>query len=92
MEEKRYRIIFEGRKCIGTGKCAEVSGNWEMNLTTGLAKPQSYFISEEELEHNLTAAKACPARKGMGVIHIIDRKTGKELYPDPAGNGSISLL
>ncbi|HKJ68990.1 MAG TPA: ferredoxin [bacterium] len=88
-EEKRYRIIFEGRRCIGTGKCAELSGNWEMNLTTGLAKPRSYFINEEELDHNLAAARACPARKGKGVIYIIDRETGEVLYPEP---GESNLL
>ncbi|WP_338729781.1 ferredoxin [Haladaptatus sp. DJG-WS-42] len=89
--EKPYKIIFEANKCIGAGKCAEVSANWDMDIVTALAKPVSYFIAEEELEHNIKAAEVCPAKKDRGVIHIVDRRTNKEISPDPNGDGTLSV-
>jgi len=91
VDEKPYRIVFEGDHCIGTGECAQVSANWEMDLGTGKARAKSHFLSEDELDENLTAARRCPARNGLGVIHIVDRRTGEEIYPDPDGDGSLSL-
>ena len=44
VEEAPYKIIFEANKCIAAGKCAEVSTNWEMDITTGIAKPDVYFF------------------------------------------------
>jgi ferredoxin len=81
IEEKPYKIVFEGKGCIGAGRCAEVSGNWEMSLETGLANPKTHYIDEDELEENLEAARVCPAKNGDGVIHIIDRRTGDEIQP-----------
>lgn len=78
----RYKIVFEGRKCIGAGKCAEVSGNWRLDLETGIAKPRSYFVGREELEENRRAAEVCPARKGRGVIRVIDTETGEVVAPE----------
>jgi len=89
--EKPYKILFEANKCIGTGRCAEASDNWELDITTGIAAPVSYFIGEDELAENVDAAELCPAKKGDGVIHVIDRRTGEEVAPDPAGDGSISV-
>jgi ferredoxin len=89
--EKPYEIVFEGGRCFGAGKCAAAAENWEMDLSTGLASPKSYFISEEELDENLEAAEVCPAKKGAGVIHVLDRETGKEIAPDPEGDGTLSL-
>lgn len=83
---ERYKIVFEGKKCIGAGRCAEVSDNWEMDLETGLASPNSYFVGEEKLEDNIKAANVCPAKKGKGVIHIIDQETGEEIAPDNEGD------
>ncbi len=91
VEEKPYRIVFEGTHCIGTGECAQVSSNWEMDLSTGKARAKSQFLSERELEENLEAARRCPARNGLGVIHIVDRRTNDEIYPDPEGDGTLSL-
>jgi len=81
VEEKPYKIIFDGKGCIGSGKCAEVSDNWEMKIETGLARARSHYIDEDELEHNLDAARVCPARNGEGVITVIDRETGEEVEP-----------
>jgi ferredoxin len=91
IDEKPYKIIFEANKCIGAGKCAEVSENWELDLTTGIAKPQSYFIDESSLDENIRAAEVCPAKKDRGVIHVVDRETGEEIAPDPNGDGSLSV-
>lgn len=91
IEEKPYKIIFEANKCIGAGKCAEVSENWELDLTTGIAAPKAYFVDESELDENIRAAEVCPAKKDVGVIHVIDRETGDELAPDPEGDGTLSV-
>ncbi|MFC6720510.1 ferredoxin [Halobacteriaceae bacterium SHR40] len=91
IEEKPYKIIFEANKCIGAGKCAEVSGNWELDLTTGIAKPKAYFIEESDLDENVRAAEVCPAKKDKGVIHVVDRETGEEIAPDPNGDGTLSV-
>lgn len=89
--EKPYKVIFEANRCIGAGKCAEVSDNWTLDLSTGIARPEAYFIEEADLAENLRAAEVCPAKKGDGVIHVIDRRTGEELAPDPAGDGTVSV-
>jgi ferredoxin len=91
IEEKPYKIIFEANRCIGAGKCAEVSKNWKLDLTTGIAKPNAYFIDESDLDENIRAAEVCPAKKDKGVIHVVDRETGEEIAPDPNGDGSLSV-
>jgi ferredoxin len=89
--EKPYKIIFEANRCIGAGKCAEVSDNWSLDLSTGIASPEAYFVGEDDLEENVRAAEVCPAKKDRGVIHVIDRRTGEELAPDPEGDGTVSV-
>ena len=91
VEEKPYKLVFEANKCFGAGKCAEVSANWELDISTGVAKPEAYFFDEDELDHNVAAAEACPAKKGDGVIHVVDRRTDEELAPDPHGDGTLSV-
>ena len=91
IEEKPYKIVFEANKCIGAGRCAEVAENWELDVTTGLARPRAYFITGEELDENVRAAEVCPAKKGRGVIHVIDRRIGAEIAPDPNGDGTLSV-
>lgn len=91
VDEKPYKILFEANACIGAGRCAEVGDTWELDLETGLARPNTYFLSEEELDVNIEAAERCPAKKGRGVIHIIDRRTDEEVAPDPHGDGTISV-
>ncbi|WP_136689875.1 ferredoxin [Halorhabdus amylolytica] len=89
--EKPYKVIFEANKCIGAGKCAQVADNWELDLETGIARPQRYFIEDGELEANVEAAEVCPAKKDRGVIHVIDRRTDEEIAPDPHGDGTVSV-
>jgi len=91
VDEKPYKILFEANKCFGAGKCAEVSDNWTLNISTGIAQPEAYFIDEAELDENVRAAKACPAKKDRGVIHVVDRRTDEEIAPDPNGDGTLSV-
>jgi ferredoxin len=91
VEAKPYKIVFEAKKCIGAGQCAEVSANWSLSLDTGIAQPETYFFDEDDLEHNLRAAEVCPAKKDRGVIHVVDRRTGEEIAPDPDGDGTLSV-
>ena len=91
VEEKPYKVIFEANKCFGAGKCAEVADNWEMDLASGTAKPKSYFFDEDGLEENVRAAEVCPAKKGDGCIHVVDRRTDEEIAPDPNGDGTLSV-
>ena len=91
VEEKPYKIIFEGNKCFGAGQCAEASSNWELDLDIGIAQPRSYYIDESELDENVEAAEKCPAKKDRGIIHIIDRREDVEIAPDPHGDGTLSV-
>ncbi|MFB6160058.1 MAG: ferredoxin [Haloferacaceae archaeon] len=91
VEEKPYKIVFEANRCIGAGRCAEVSDNWDLDLETGLARPRTYYVGEEDLAENVRAAEVCPAKKGDGVIHVVDRRTDEEVAPDPHGDGTLSV-
>lgn len=91
IEEKPYKILFEANRCIGAGKCATASDNWELDLETGIARPAAFFLTENEIDEHVEAAERCPAKKGAGVIHVIDRLTGREIAPDPHGDGTISV-
>jgi ferredoxin len=91
IEDKPYKIIFEANKCIGAGKCAEVSDNWELSLDTGIAAPKAYFVDEDQVDDEIRAAEVCPAKKDVGVIHVVDRRTDEEIAPDPEGDGTLSV-
>jgi ferredoxin len=91
VDEAPYKILFEANKCIGAGQCADVSDNWSLSLDTGIAVPEAYFFDEDDLEHNVRAAEVCPAKKDRGVIHVVDRRTGEEIAPDPDGDGTLSV-
>ena len=91
VEDRPYKLVFEANRCIGTGRCAAVAANWTTNLKTGLAEPRTFFLGEDDLPENVAAAEACPAKKGRGVIHVVDRRTGEEVAPDPSGDGTLSV-
>ncbi len=91
IDEKPYKLIFEANKCFGAGRCAEVSDNWKLDIETGIATPRTYFLSASELEENIRAAERCPAKKGRGIIHVIDREKDVEIAPDPHGDGRLSV-
>jgi hypothetical protein len=91
VEEKPYKLVFEVNGCFGAGRCAQVAANWEMEIETGLARPRSFYIAEGELAENERAAAVCPAKKGRGGIHVVDRRTDEEVAPDPHGDGTLSV-
>lgn len=91
IEEKPYKIVFEADRCFGAGKCAAASDNWTLDVETGLARPQSFFLDDDDLEENLEAAAVCPAKKGEGCIHVVDRRADEEIAPDPHGDGTLSV-
>jgi len=73
-KKKMYTIIYDRDGCTGAGACVTAaSDNWQMGADNkaNLLKKK---ISEDELERNLAAAKACP----VNVIHIED-ENGKRL-------------
>ena len=89
--QKPYKIVFEANLCIGAGKCAARSPDWNLDIDTGLARPSTYYVDEDELDHHIEAAESCPAKSGRGVIHVVDRRTDEEIAPDPAGDGQLSV-
>lgn len=91
VDEKPYKIVFEANRCIGAGHCAAASDEWSLDLETGVARPASYYRTEDELDAAVDAAERCPAKAGDGVIHVIDRRTGDEIAPDPHGDGTSSV-
>ncbi|MEF8881931.1 MAG: ferredoxin [Halapricum sp.] len=91
IDDKPYKIVFEANLCIGAGKCASVSPHWDLDLDTGLARPSTYYVGEDDLDHHVDAAESCPAKNGRGVIHVVDRRTDEEIAPDPHGDGKLSV-
>ncbi|RME78203.1 ferredoxin [Candidatus Woesearchaeota archaeon] len=71
----RYKIVYDRNGCIGAGACAAVSKNWKMNDLDNKADFLEAEFSEEDLEHNLDAARMCPVQ----VIKIINTETGEEV-------------
>ncbi len=84
VSEKPYRIEFEATGCIGAGPCASASPNWTLDLDTGIASPRERYVAEADLDHNAEAAERCPAKKGAGVIRVVDRRTGEVVAPADA--------
>ncbi|MBI2564638.1 ferredoxin [Candidatus Woesearchaeota archaeon] len=87
-QKKRYRIIYDREGCIGAGACEVAAPKFWKIEDNGIATiiapnaiktetEEELEITEEELQENLDAAQACPVQ----VIKIIDKKTGKQLYP-----------
>jgi len=85
----RYKIVYDAENCIGIFACvaahekrwaigrSELEGKAEL-INGKLDDKTGYFefeFDEDELEANMEAARVCP----VNVIHIIDKKTGKQL-------------
>ena len=88
--EKPYRVEFEAAGCIGAGHCASASPNWLLDLDTGIASLRERYVSEADFDHNAEAAERCPARKGTGVIRVVDRRTGEVVAPADAADADSS--
>lgn len=87
-EEKRYKLIFDRKNCIGAGPCAAVSpSQWYLDegdgrkahVAGGQKNEQTQEETKEfgdvELEEHMNAAISCPVQ----VIHIYDLKRKKKL-------------
>lgn len=75
MDEKRYKIEYDRKGCIGAGTCEAVCPkSWKI-ADDGKANVLIKEFDEESLKCNMDAAESCP----VNVIHIIDKKTGKQL-------------
>ena len=84
VDEKPYRIEFDAQGCIGSGPCAAASDNWRLSLDTGISSPKRRYLAESEFDANTEAAERCPAKKGKGVIRLVDRRTGEVVAPADA--------
>lgn len=86
MGEKRYKVIYERKGCIGAAACAAVNPQlWEI-VADGKAdligakknvdnSVQELEITEDQFELMKEAAESCP----VTIIHIEDKKTGKRV-------------
>lgn len=73
--DKKYKIKYDRSGCIGAGTCASLCPkNWKIS-DDGKADYENKEFGEEDLKCNMEAADSCP----VNVIHIIDKKTGKQL-------------
>jgi len=82
----KFFIKYDREGCIGAAACAAVSGKWIISELDGKADllgskqdEAGWFvleITEEELQKEIEAAKACPVL----VIHIKD-ENGNSLAP-----------
>ena len=85
--EKKYKIEFDRKGCIGAAICCAVSKRfWKFNNQDekvdleGSERNQDNSlqvldVEEKDLKENYDAAVSCP----VNVIHIADLKTGKKL-------------
>jgi ferredoxin len=76
----QYKIVFNKKKCIGSGACASIAPeNWELVETSdGLkAKPKKIIISEEEYDSNSQAEDICPV-DAISVEKVKGRKVDDE--------------
>ncbi len=81
----KFLIKYDREGCIGAAACAAVSEKWKIaedgkaDLVGGNQDEAGWFvleISEEDLQKEIEAAKACPAL----VIHVKD-ENGNALAP-----------
>ena len=72
---KRYRIEYDRPNCIGAYACLAIAPDTWGEGDDGKAVMLKEEFTEEELEKQLEAARACP----VAVIRIIDLETGKEV-------------
>ena len=76
-EKGRFEILYDREGCIGAASCVAVDPiNWKLNDADGKADYVKKTIdSQEELKRAIEAAESCP----VVVIHIMDKKTGKNI-------------
>ncbi len=78
-EKSRFRIIVEPSLCMAFGSCEILAPNVFHVETNKIINPKAVVVSEtgDNFESILDAAKTCPTK----AIIIIDRYTGKQIFP-----------
>ena len=72
--EKKYKIKYDKKKCIGLGLCAKIAPEtWKIDKE-GLAVRKISTFTKKDYAKNVKAARACTA----GAIEIYDGK-GKKI-------------
>lgn len=78
-ETSRFKIIVEPSLCMAFGSCEILAPNVFHIETNKMINPKAVVISEtaDKFESILDAAQTCPTK----AIIIIDRYTGKQIFP-----------
>ena len=78
-ENSRFKIIVEPSLCMAFGSCEILAPNVFHIETNKMINPKAVVISEtaNKFESILDAAQTCPTK----AIIIIDRYTGKQIFP-----------
>jgi curved DNA-binding protein CbpA len=78
-ENSRFKIIVEPSLCMAFGSCEILAPNVFHIETNKMINPKAVVISEtaDKFESILDAAQTCPTK----AIIIIDRYTGKQIFP-----------
>ncbi len=78
-EKSRFRIIVEPSLCMAFGSCEILAPNVFHVETNKIINPKAVVVSEtgDTFESILDAAQTCPTK----AIKIIDRDTGKQIFP-----------
>jgi len=78
-EKSRFRIIVEPSLCMAFGSCEILAPNVFHVETNKIINPKAVVVSEtgNNFESILDAAQTCPTK----AIIIIDRDTGKQIFP-----------
>ena len=78
-ETSRFKIIVEPSLCMAFGSCEILAPHVFHVETNKIINPKAVVVSEtgDKFESILDAAKTCPTK----AIIIIDRYTGKQIFP-----------
>ncbi len=93
MPEKKYKIVYEKKNCIGAAACAAVCPEfWEMKedgkahligSKTDENGNEVLVVNKDQMAKNKKAAFACNKEAAevcpVQVIHIYDEETGEKL-------------
>jgi ferredoxin len=79
IEKARFKIIVEPSLCMAFGSCEILAPNVFHIETNKMINPKAVVISEtaDKFDSILDAAQTCPTK----AIIIIDRYTGKQIFP-----------
>ncbi len=87
--EKKYKIVYYKKDCIGAGACEYAAPElWEYIIDESIAtlkdpntektpEKEVLIIGQDTFERHLEAAEACPVH----IIEIYDLETGEKIHP-----------